>query len=162
VAHYQAETGERRVAGLVLASLGVGGAPVYDKELIAQAKKLVAAGAGEDLLHLPNRSFPAFISAATYLDMENSPPEYKDFFGIETEAPGILRVKCPILAFFGTKDDVGGEKELNLLKAAVQRHVGSSRNIATTMIINGDHMYTGEEAQVAEKISHWAEAELVK
>ena len=162
VAHYQAETGDRRVAGLVLASPGVGGPPVYDKDLVAQARNLVAAGGGEDLLRLPNRSFPAFISAATYLDMENSPPEYKDFFGFETETPGILRVKCPILAFFGTKGDVGGEKELSLLKAAVQRRVGSLRNISTTMIIGADHMYTGQEAQVAGKIAHWADTGLAK
>jgi hypothetical protein len=131
--------------------------------LVAQAKKLVAAGAGEDLIRLPNRSFASFVSAATYLDEENTPREYKDFFGIgHTPTPAILRVKCPILAFFGTRYDIGGEKELNLLKSTVQGLAGDSPKIATTMIVNGDHEYTGEEAQVAETIAHWAKVEVLK
>ena len=32
-----------------------------------QATQLVAKGSGEDLLRLPNRSFPSFVSAATFL-----------------------------------------------------------------------------------------------
>jgi pimeloyl-ACP methyl ester carboxylesterase len=163
VGRYQAESADRRVIGLVLASPGVGPPQKNDPELVAQAKKLVAAGAGEDLIRLPNRSFPSFISAATYLDMENTPPEYKDFFGIgHTPASAILRVKCPILAFFGTSHDIGGEKELSLLKSTVQELAGNSPKITTAMIVSGDHEYNGEEAQVAERIAHWAESELPK
>jgi pimeloyl-ACP methyl ester carboxylesterase len=163
VGRYQAETADRRVAGLVLASGMVGAAQENDAELVAQAKKLVATGAGEDLIRLPNRSFPSFISAATYLDMENTPRQYKDFFGIgRTPTPAILRVKCPILAFFGTRADIAGEKELNLLKSTVQGLAGDSPKIASAMIVNGDHEYTGEEAQVAKTIARWVEVELMK
>jgi pimeloyl-ACP methyl ester carboxylesterase len=163
VARYKVETGDRRVAGLVLASGMIGAAPPNDPELIAKAQGLVADGAGEDLLRLPNRSFPSFISAATYLDMENTPDEYKDFFGVASmQTPAVTRVSCPILAFFGTKGDIGGEKELNLLQSTVQRHVGAPVNVTTTMIVNGDHEYVGEEAQVADKIADWADAVLVK
>jgi pimeloyl-ACP methyl ester carboxylesterase len=162
VGRYQAERGDSRVAGLVLASGMIGPAQQSDPELIAQAKKLVADGAGEDLLRLPNRSFPAFISAATYLDMENTPPEYKDFFGLaHTQTPAVLRVKCPILAFFGTKDDISGEKELSALKSSLERLPGGSPKIDTAMIVNGDHEYVGEESQVAEKVAHWMDAELL-
>jgi pimeloyl-ACP methyl ester carboxylesterase len=162
VGRYQAETGDRRVVGLVLASGMIGPAQGNDPELIAQAKKLVADGAGEDLLRLPNRSFPSFISAATYLDMENTPREYKDFFGMTpTQTPAVMRVKCPILAFFGTRGDIGGEKDLDLLKSSLQRIPGSPK-LETAMIVNGDHEYVGEEAQVAEKIAHWVEGELPK
>ncbi|MFY9726227.1 MAG: alpha/beta fold hydrolase [Bryobacteraceae bacterium] len=162
VGRYRAETGDRRVAGLVLASGMVGPAQENDPELIAQAKNLVADGAGEELLRLPNRSFPSFISAATYLDIENTPPEYKDFFGVtRTQTPAVLRVKCPMLAFFGTRGDIGGEKELDVLKSSLQRFSGSPK-LETAMIVNGDHEYVGEEAQVAEKIAHWLEAEVLK
>lgn len=162
VGRYQAERGDNRVAGLVLASGMIGPAQQSDPALVAQAKKLVADGAGEDLLRLPNRSSPAFISAATYLDMENTPPEYKDFFGLgHTQDPAVIRVKCSILAFFGTKDDVGGEKELNQLKSSLQQIPGGSPKIETAMIAKGDHEYVGEEPQVAEKIAHWVETELL-
>ncbi len=162
VGRYQAKTGDRRVAGLVLASGMIGPAQGNDPELIAQAKKLVADGVGEDLLRLPNRAFPWFISAATYLDMENTPREYKDFFGMtHAQTPAVTRLKCPILAFFGTRSDIDAETDLDLLKSSLQRIPGSPK-IETTMIVNGDHEYVGEEVQVAEKIAHWVEAELPK
>jgi hypothetical protein len=34
--------------------------------------------------------------------------------------------------------------------------------VDTAMIANGNHEYVGEEAQVAEKIAYWVEAELPK
>jgi pimeloyl-ACP methyl ester carboxylesterase len=163
VGRYQADSEDKRVAGLVFASPGVGySAQADDPQLLAQAKKLVDDGAGEDLLRLPHRSFPSFISAATYLDILNTPREYKDFFGTQTPNPAVMRVTCPILAFFGSNDDVGGEKELTLLKSSVQRLSRGPRRVDTTTIVNGNHEYVGEEAQVAQTIAHWAEADLLR
>lgn len=142
---------------------GVGySAQADDPQLLVQAKKLVDDGAGEDLLRLPHRSFACFISAATYLDILNTPREYKDFFGTQSPNPAVMRVTCPILAFFGSEDDVGGEKELTLLKSWVQRLSRGPRRVGTTTIVNGNHEYVGEEAQVAQTIAHWAEAELLR
>jgi pimeloyl-ACP methyl ester carboxylesterase len=163
VGRYQAASEDQRVAGLVFASPAVGySGPADDPQLLEQAKKLVADGAGEELLRLPNRSFPSFISAATHLDIFTTPREYRDFFGTQTPNPAITRVTCPILAFFGSKGDIGSEKELNLLKSSVQRLSRGPRRVETTMIVNGDHEYVGEEVQVAEKIAGWAEAELLR
>jgi len=162
VGRYQAETGDRRVVGLVLASGMIGPAQANNVELVAQAKKLVADGLGEDLLRLPNPSFPSFISAATYLDMENTPSVYKDFFGMtHTQTPAVTRVKCPILAFFGTRGDIAGQKDLDVLKSSMERIPGSPK-LEIAMIVNGDHEYVGEEQQVAQKIAHWIELNLPK
>src|SRR5947209_7873324 len=50
VGRYQADSEDKRVAGLVFASPGVGYSPqADDPQLLAQAKKLVDDGAGEDL-----------------------------------------------------------------------------------------------------------------
>lgn len=163
VGRYQVESADPRVAGLVLASGMTVAAQPNDPELVARARKLVAAGNGEDIMRLPNRSFPFFISAATYLDMEEPPPEFKDFFGVgQSKTPAVVRLKIPILAFFGTRGDVGGEQELQDLRAAVQRLGSAAPKVTTAMIDGGDHMYLGEEAQVAEKIARWATAELLK
>lgn len=163
VARYQADAADQRVAGLVFASGFVGfSAQADDPDLLAQARVLVDNGAGEDLLRLPGRSFPSFISAATHLDMVTTPLEYKDFFGTEILNPAVTRVWCPILAFYGSSNDIGGEKELNLLKSSAQRLSRGPRKVDTTMIANGGHEYVGEEAQVAETIARWAEAELLK
>jgi pimeloyl-ACP methyl ester carboxylesterase len=156
---YQADTQDPRVVGLVLASGEVRGqaAPV-DAELLAQANRLMADGRGDDLLRLPNRSFPSFVSAATFLDIAKSSPEQVDFFGVRTPNPAVTRVRCPILAFFGTRGDVGDEADLQLLRSSIERQSSGPSRVNTAMISNADHMYTGEEAQVAQTISSWAES----
>jgi hypothetical protein len=58
VGRYRAETGDRRVAGLVPASGMIGPAQENDPAPIAQAKKLVADGAGEELLRLTEPVVP--------------------------------------------------------------------------------------------------------
>ena len=162
VGRYQADSQDQRVAGLVFASGALGySAGADDAQLLAQAKKLVNDGAGEDLLRLPNRGFPSFISAATHLDIVNTAREYKDFFGTQIPNPAVMRVRCPILAFFGSKDDIGGEKELELLKSSVQRLARGPRRVDTTMIVGGNHEYVGEETQVAQTIARWAETQLL-
>jgi dienelactone hydrolase len=156
VARYQATRKDPRVAGLVLASGTVQPQqPLRDPALLAEATTHVEAGRGDDLLRLPGRSFPAFISAATWLDQANTPPEMLDFFGLEHGSPGIKDVAVPLLAFFGTRGDVGGEADLAALTAAVSRIRGAAVPVETAMIQLGDHMYTGEEAQVAAVLAGW-------
>jgi len=163
VARYQADSQDHRVAGLVFASPGVGySAESDDAQLLAQARKLVDEGAGDDLLRLPHRSFPSFVSASTYLDTVNTPREYKDFFGTKGPDAAVTRITCPVLAFFGSKDDIRGEKDLALLTSSVRRLPRGPATVDTAMIANGNHEYVGEEAQVSEKIVHWIEAELPK
>jgi len=158
VAAYQAERQDPRVVGMVLASGRVAPPPPpADAELLAQATRLVADGNGEELLRLPNRSFPSFVSAATFLDTAKTPPALSDFFGLQTQNAGITRIRGPLLAFFGTRGDVGGEPELELIKSSIKRHATGPNRVDTMMIQRGDHMYTGEEAQVAQAIAEWAD-----
>jgi pimeloyl-ACP methyl ester carboxylesterase len=155
---YQAKKQDQRVVGVILASGGVQadtGPP--DPEQLAQATRLMADGRGDDLVRIPKRSFPSFISAATFLDMAKTPPEFKDFFGVQTPNPAVTRIRCPMLAFFGTKGDVGTEADLKLLKTWIQRQSSGSSRVDTVMIRNADHMYAGEEKQVAETIGKWAD-----
>jgi pimeloyl-ACP methyl ester carboxylesterase len=154
---YQADTQDRRVVGLVLASgQARGGSNATDPQLLAQATKLVADGSGEDLLRLPNRSFPSFVSAATYADLAKAPADLLDFFGERTPNPGVTRITCPILAFFGTREsDVGTEADLAILESSVSRQPRHPK-VTRAMIDGADHMYTGEESQVAQLIATWA------
>jgi pimeloyl-ACP methyl ester carboxylesterase len=167
---YQGEKQDPRVVGVVLASGGVRGyAPPADANQRAEATgqraeamRLVADGRGDDLLRLPNRPFPSFISAATYLDDANTPAEYGDFFGEKTPNPAVSRVRCPLLAFFGTREpDTGTAADLELLKSCVQRQPSGPRSVDTVMIRGADHMYFGEEVQVARTIATWADKEVL-
>ena len=159
VRSYQAETQDARVVGVVLASGAVRAETrPTDPDQLAEAKRLIAAGEGDALIRDPKRSFPSYISAATFMDIANALPAYKDFFGVETQTlnPGVTRVRCPLLAFFGTRDDVGTAEDLRVLESSIARQPAGPSRVTTAMIRNADHMYTGEEAQVAETISRWA------
>jgi hypothetical protein len=120
-----------------------------------QATRLVADGGAEDLVRLPNRSFPSFISAATFLDQANTPQEFLDVFGVNGRDAAIAHVTRPLLAFFGTRGDVGGEADLEVVRSSTTRLSRGPGRIDTAMIQRADHMYTGEEAQVAQVIADW-------
>ena len=161
VRSYQAEKQDSRVVGVVLASGAVRAETrPTDPDQLAEAKRLMAAGEGDALIRDPKRSFPSYISAATFLDIANSSPETKDFFGVQTQTPkaGVTRISCPLLAFFGTRGDVGNEEDLELLKSSIQHQRSGPSRVDTVMIRNADHMYTGEEAQVAQTIADWMES----
>jgi hypothetical protein len=161
VRSYQAEKQDSRVVGVVLASGAVRAETrPTDPDQLAEARRLIAAGEGDALIRDPKRSFPSYISAATFLDITNAPPEFKDFFGVQPQAlnPGVTRIRCPLLAFFGTRGDVGDEEDLKLLKSSIQRQQSGPRRVDTVMIRNADHMYTGEEEQVAQTIAVWIDS----
>jgi len=160
VREYQAEKQDARVVGLVLASGSIGPGAASDSNQVAEATRLLAAGEGDALVRDPKRSFPSYISAATLLDIANPPsPESIDFFGVRTTTtnPPITRIRCPLLAFFGTRGDIDGEKGLELLKSCIKRQQSGPRRVDTVMIRGADHMYADEEGQVAEIIAKWAD-----
>lgn len=167
---YQGETQDRRVVGVVFASGGVAGqAPPADANQQAEAARqraeatsLVADGRGDDLLRLPNRPFPSFISAATFLDDANTPAEYGDFFGEKIANPAVTRVRCPLLAFFGTREaEIGTEADLERIKTCIRRLPTGPRSVDTVMIRGADHMYSGKEEQVARTIATWADHQML-
>lgn len=155
---YQAEKQDQRVAGVVLASGAVRAETRQpDPEQLAEATRMMAAGRPDDLVRDPKRSFPSFISAATFMDIASSPPEFKDFFGVQTPNTAVTRVRCPLLAFFGTRNDVGTQADLDVLKSSIKRQSSGPSRVDTVMIQHADHMYTGEEGQVAQTIATWAD-----
>jgi pimeloyl-ACP methyl ester carboxylesterase len=157
---YQAQKQDQRVAGLVFASGRVQPATKPpDPDLLAQATRLVADGRGDDLLRFPNRPSPSFVSAATFLDLAKMGPVLNDFFGVQTPDPPVARVRCPILAWYGTKEpDIGTEVDLELLKSCVKRlSSGGPSRVDTVMIPNAGHMYTDEEVQAAQILAKWAD-----
>jgi len=160
VRSYQAERQDARVVGVVLASGAVRAETrPTDPDQLAEARRLMAAGEGDALIRDPKRSFPSYISAATFMDIANAPPAYRDFFGEQpqTPNPGVTRIRCPLLAFFGDRDDVGTAEDLRVLESSIARQPTGPSRVTTAMIQNADHMYTGEEARVAETIARWAD-----
>jgi hypothetical protein len=116
---------------------------------------MMDAGNPDDLVRIPGRSYPSFISAATFLDIADTRPDVRDFFGVRTPNPAVQRIRCPLLAFFGTAGDVGNESELKLLESSIARHGAGPARVTTMMIDGADHMYAGREKQVAAAIAAW-------
>jgi hypothetical protein len=148
-----------RVVGLVLASGSVQpDLRTSDPDQLREAQRLMAAGEGEALIRDPKRDFPSYISAATFLDIDVflNDPAARDFFGVQAANAPIARVRVPLLAFFGTRDDVGGQADLDTIVSAVGRQQGGAARVTTALIDGGDHMYTGQEQQVAQVIARWA------
>jgi predicted alpha/beta-hydrolase family hydrolase len=156
VGGYRVRSQDARVAGVVLASGAVQPLRLPDQPReLAEARRLLEAGAGDDLVRLPNPNFPSFISAGTLVDQAETSTQLLDFFGVERRDGAVTRLGVPLLAFFGTRGDVGGQAELDIVGATPTRLSMANLRIETAMIGGADHMYTGEEAQVARVIGEW-------
>jgi len=160
---YGAQRQDDRVAGIVLASgrFRPGTAPV-DSARLKEAARLVAEGRGEEVPQIPNAARPTVTSAATLLDLANMGVMLTDFYGVEAANPPVTRIRCPILAWFGTKGDVGTAADLELLTSTLKRHSGGPSQVTTALIQNADHMYGGEEAQVAQTLVKWVDDVVAK
>lgn len=159
VRSYVAQVQDPRVAGLVLASGSVQpDLRTSDPEQLREAQRLMAAGEGDALIRNPNRDFPSYTSAASFIDFDAflTNPAARDFFGVRTANAPIARVRVPLLAFFGTRGDVGGQADLDTVVSAVRRHQGAEARVTTALIDGADHMYTGREQDVAQVIARWA------
>lgn len=157
VREYQAQAQDPRVAGLILASGDVRpDTRVPPAEWVSKAKQDIADGRPEELVQGP------FLSAATFLDIINRPPGFKDFFGELGPDAGVTRIQCPLLILLGTDGDVGNEKDLEQVQSSIKRLPVHPNHVDTTLIQGADHMYSGHEGSVAEIIANWADTLLLK
>ena len=152
VREYEAQTQDPRVAGVVLASGDVRpDTRVPPPEWASKAKQDIADGQQEELVQGP------FLSAATFLDILNRPPEFKDFFGALSTNAGVTRIQCPLLVLLGTDGDVGNADDLERIKSSIKRLPTRPSRVDTALIQGADHMYDGHEDRVAQVIASWAD-----
>jgi pimeloyl-ACP methyl ester carboxylesterase len=153
VREYEAQTQDPRVAGVVLASGDVRpDTRVPPAEWISKAKQDIADGRPEELVQGP------FLSAATFLDIVNRPPEFTDFFGQLSSNAGVTRIHCPLLITLGTNADVGTAEDLEKIKFAIKRLSAGPSRVDTALIQGADHMYDGQEDHLAQVIADWGRA----
>jgi alpha-beta hydrolase superfamily lysophospholipase len=149
VAYYQAQRQDPRVVGLIAASPPTR-AGRHRPDLAAEAERLVAEGRGRDLL--PWGSFPAgagTTSAQTHL---NRATTNVDVYGFFAPDPAIGRVRCPLLAFYGTDEEwVGTPADLE----TIRRNARAAASVETRVIDGSDHVYTNCEPAVAAMIADW-------
>lgn len=157
---YQARTQDSHVAGLVLASgrFRPASGPVVDAARLALARQFLADGRGEDPVpRATPGARPSATSAATLVDLADMGVELSDFYGVEAADAPIARVRVPLLAWFGTNDDVGTEADLELLEKTLKTSNGGPTRVTTAMIPGAGHMYEAHEAQVAQLLASWVQ-----
>jgi hypothetical protein len=79
-----------------------------------------------------------------------------DVFGAETSDPAIAQISCPVLAFYGTREDQA------LAAAALERirRLVAGGRVETRMIEDAVHSYFRTESPVASAIAEWIDAVL--
>lgn len=148
---YQALRNDKRVAGIVMASVAIGTTPLAQDTAILPIAKMVNEGRGQDLLPMLR------LSAATYLDYSNTQEGSWDFYGTRptTTHPGIARVDCPFLAWFGTTEDVGDLKDLDRIEQLIKAQPTGPSTVTTAIVEGANHLYDGSEEKIAEILSGW-------
>jgi pimeloyl-ACP methyl ester carboxylesterase len=149
VAYYQAQRQDPRVQGLIAASPPIR-AGQLDAHRLEEAERLVAEGRGMDLLSWnPDRPVNFNQSAQTLVNRART---NLDTYGWRTTDPAVAKIRCPILAFLGTKEEwVGTAADLEVIR----RNATSAARIDTVMVEGADHVYTGVEDQVAGLVASW-------
>jgi pimeloyl-ACP methyl ester carboxylesterase len=107
------------------------------EELTAQARDLLKAGRGKELLLMPGWWY--VISAESFLDRLTEMPDVLEL------AP---RITCPVLYVRGDQ-----EPARNYPAEEFQRRAGGTCDVA--IVPNCDHFYVGSEAEVAELVASY-------
>jgi pimeloyl-ACP methyl ester carboxylesterase len=148
VAHYQALRQDPRIAGLIAAPPPIQAAR-FDPEMRKLAERMEAEGRGQDLLPWgSSRAGAGTHSAATFLNRVRTG---LDQYGLDAPDPAIGKVRCPVLAFFGTVQDTGTEVDLEMIR----RNARAAERVDIAIIDGADHVYTGRESAVARVIANW-------
>ncbi len=151
VCYYQALRQDSRVAGLIAASPPIR-AGQTDPSLLEQAERMVAEGRGADLLPWGiSQAGAGTQSAQTYL---NRALTNLDVYGFRSPNPAVSRIRCPLLAFYGTNEEwVGTAADLEIIR----RNARSAARVETRMFEGADHSYTGHEDEVGLAIAQWVD-----
>ncbi len=151
VVYYQAQRQDPRVLALVAASPPLQAGRVRP-DLLALADKMIAEGRAQDLLPWGINPVAGTFSAQTYF---NRSQVDMDVFGHDKPDPAVARIRCPLLAFYGTAERwVGRAEDLELIR----RHATAAPRVDTAMIEGADHRYRNREREVATLIARWVDS----
>jgi pimeloyl-ACP methyl ester carboxylesterase len=149
---YQGEHQDARVAGVVSASgpIRLHSGWSDDADVRSAAEKLVAENRGHELLPWQVQGTNlSSMSAQTLVDSARARP---DIYGVEAANSPLSKIRCPILAIFGTNEErVGTAPDLE----TIRQNARSASRVDTAMIEGADHVYTGREAEVGSVLLEW-------
>lgn len=146
--YYQTERNDPRVAGVVVASTGLG-YPLPDREMLARADAMVAEGRGRDLLGWP--PIGCSVSAQSFIDRERT---YQKFFHTSgDDLPIVSQLTTPLFAFYGATEDIETRLRENL--RTIRRNATGVERFDSWLVPGTDQIYTGRELDVADRLVEW-------
>ena len=158
IAYYQSRRNPRSVRGLIflgpsddynwqIKMLG----PKKFKETLQIARRLVRSGRGKELL--PPEAEPSYFSAKRYYDLYRPGSVEGELFNYEGKLRAVSKIKQPMLAIFGSKEDFAAmspRKMLKILSGKFQNPYSK-----TELIPNADHCFCLKEEETEAVISKW-------
>jgi pimeloyl-ACP methyl ester carboxylesterase len=156
IVYWQARRRPRAVAGLVLL------APADDQAVtlrdlgprfaakVAWAQKKVAAGKGD----APVTGLYERFTAARFLSLADVKHAEANVFRYAGKLTQFRRVKCPVLAVFGTVEEFAAIPPAEML--AILRCKTKSRDYGDWLIPGANHSFKGGEAELALGVCEWA------
>lgn len=158
ITYYQYKRKARSVKGLILLAPSddlnsqiklIG--PKKFKESLKEAKRMIRAGKGRDILHVEHD--PPYFSAKRYYELYRPGSVEGRLFNYFGSMKEVSVIKTPILACFGTKEDfavIPPRKMLKILNGKFQNKYSK-----TVLIDGADHCFCGREEEVESVISKW-------
>ena len=158
IAYYQYRKNPRSVKGLIF----LGPADDYNyqikllgkkkfKETLQIARKLVRAGHGKELM-LPELE-PSYFSAKRYYELYRPGNLEGSLFNYESKLKIVSKIKQPMLAIFGGKEEFAAMPPRKMLKILSRKFQNPYSK--TAMIPNADHCFCLHEEEVELVISKW-------
>ena len=161
IAFYQSQMQDPGVVGMILMSpsddIGLQRHSLGQRfeDSLRIAEEMVKQDKGKEFVpDWANYYFP--ISAKTYLDLFGATNKINLFQFSDPlfEFSQLKKIRCPILAFFGTeREAILGSVDEAL--ALIKRNALSSAACKTAKIVGAPHDYRGYENQVADLIVNW-------
>jgi pimeloyl-ACP methyl ester carboxylesterase len=149
VAYYMAQRADLRVEALGLLSPAASlrsiarqvGPALAGKGWLSSVRALVAEGRGEEMLTCSQ--WPYMLSAASLLDSYNAQGD-----GV---SENLKSIRVPVFA-------ACGEKELDWCTVVAGLRADPPPGYTVHVIPRADHVYTGEEAELARRLVEWLDA----
>lgn len=157
ITYYQSKVKDKRVKGLILI------APTDDYNYVTKkefgknypkiwkiAKQLINSGKENELMPKETKvlmSAKRFLSDADLKNIEAR------IFNYDSKMEIFSKIKCPILAIFGTKEQYAVKSPkayLEILKVKTK-----SKRFDSILIKNANHSFIGKEGQLAKVVANW-------
>jgi predicted alpha/beta-fold hydrolase len=160
VAYYVAEENDNRLSSAIFLSpsdmVGLIKMDKYHERDERVAREMIAEGKGGDLLPFPVLWDLSPLSAKTYISLgdKDSKVAIFNFHNPDDSLPLLSRIKIPLLAIMGRKDDaliVPIEETMERIKKAAM----NSPKVETNILGDADHGYNEYGQPLADEINTW-------